>query len=308
LGAGFNGILTGRENIYTNASILGLTKKETDAKLDEIIDFAEIGDFIDTPVQNYSSGMAVRLGFAVASSLSPDILLLDEVLAVGDAGFRHKCYSRIGQLQEKAAVIFVSHSMEFIAQICDRAVYMDHGKGTQYDNVMEAVEAYNNSTQTKGEEKLHGLRAFYSPVTDADLHLKNAEVAYGEDLHVRFILQLDSPLNRHLFSFAIRNESGTPVAAWRTPEGTEEAPLPIGRSQIDFSLGPLWLVPGKYTCSMGVREEGNAEHKVWLHDQAAFTMTGSAKPAGPVIMMLPYRGCTLKSGDNKGLALHERPT
>jgi lipopolysaccharide transport system ATP-binding protein len=112
LGAGFNPILTGRENIYVNGSVLGLSKKEIDAKLDELIDFAEIGDFIDTPVQNYSSGMVVRLGFAVASSLEPDILLLDEVLAVGDAEFRAKCYHRISQLRNRAAVVFVSHSME----------------------------------------------------------------------------------------------------------------------------------------------------------------------------------------------------
>ena len=107
LGAGFNPILTGRENIYVNGSVLGLTKKEIGAKLDEIVDFAEIGDFIDTPVQNYSSGMAVRLGFAVASSIRPDVLLIDEVLAVGDISFVLRCLNRVSELLPTTAVVFV---------------------------------------------------------------------------------------------------------------------------------------------------------------------------------------------------------
>jgi lipopolysaccharide transport system ATP-binding protein len=107
LGAGFNPVLTGRENIYVNGAVLGLTKREIDGKIDDIIDFAEIREFIDSPVQSYSSGMQVRLGFSIATALKPDILLLDEVLAVGDAAFRVKCFNRIYDLLETAAVIFV---------------------------------------------------------------------------------------------------------------------------------------------------------------------------------------------------------
>src|SRR5438093_5338502 len=109
LGAGFNPILTGRENIYVNATILGLKKREIDEKLEEIINFADIGHFIDTPVQSYSSGMQVRLGFAIAAAIEPEVLLLDEVLAVGDMSFRTKCYNRIGRLQKNAATILVTH-------------------------------------------------------------------------------------------------------------------------------------------------------------------------------------------------------
>ena len=112
LGAGFNPILTGRENIYINGSVLGLSKREIDRKVDEIIDFADVRDAIDAPVRTYSSGMMVRLGFAVATAITkPDVLILDEVLAVGDAQFRYKCYNRVGQLKRNTAVIFVSHSM-----------------------------------------------------------------------------------------------------------------------------------------------------------------------------------------------------
>ena len=127
LGAGFNPILTGRENIYVNGSILGLSKKEIEDKLDEIIDFSEIREFIDSPVQSYSSGMAVRLGFAIASSLNPDILLLDEVLAVGDFVFRMKCWNELA-LNRKAAVIFVSHQAHEVRALCNNALYLNRGQ------------------------------------------------------------------------------------------------------------------------------------------------------------------------------------
>ncbi len=118
LGAGFNPILTGRENIYINGSVLGLSKREIDHKVDEIIDFAEVIDSIDAPVRTYSSGMTVRLGFAIATALDPDVVLLDEVLAVGDVRFRSKCYHRIGKILKQAAVIYVAHDMNQIARIC----------------------------------------------------------------------------------------------------------------------------------------------------------------------------------------------
>ena len=109
LGAGFNPMLTGLENIYINGTVLGLSRKQIDVKLDSIVEFSEIGEFLHMPVQSYSSGMKVRLGFAVAVHLEPDILLLDEILAVGDAGFRAKCYNAISEISHNAAVIFVSH-------------------------------------------------------------------------------------------------------------------------------------------------------------------------------------------------------
>src|SRR5690606_10301069 len=119
LGAGFNLILSGRENIYNNAAVLGFSKKEVDQKIQSIIDFSEIEDFIDMPVQNYSSGMKVRLGFAVAAHLEPDILIIDEVLAVGDLGFVLKCFKKIDELLPKTAVIFVSHNMPMVSRICN---------------------------------------------------------------------------------------------------------------------------------------------------------------------------------------------
>lgn len=130
LGAGFNPILTGRENVYVNCSVLGLGKREIDAKIDEIIEFAEIGEFIDMPLQNYSSGMAVRLGFAVATSLNPDILILDEVLAVGDMQFQRKSIERTQRLiqDSKRTALIVGHNIRQLERVCTRMILLDHGK------------------------------------------------------------------------------------------------------------------------------------------------------------------------------------
>lgn len=129
LGAGFNGELSGRDNVYLNASLLGLSRKETDGLFDSIVAFSELEDFIDNPVKHYSSGMYVRLGFAVAVHVDPDILLVDEVLAVGDEAFAKKCLDKIGEFQrEGRTILFVTHSLDLVDQICDRGVVLDHGR------------------------------------------------------------------------------------------------------------------------------------------------------------------------------------
>lgn len=143
VGAGFHPLLTGRENIYVNAAILGMNKKEVDEKFDQIVDFADIGDFLDTPIKSYSSGMHVRLGFAVAVHCDPDILLVDEVLAVGDEGFQNKCFNRIGELRSRGVTtILVSHNMHAISAFCGRAILMGKGVSKNYPDVSEAVKDY----------------------------------------------------------------------------------------------------------------------------------------------------------------------
>lgn len=149
LGAGFNPILTARENIYVNGSVLGFSKKELGRKFDEIVDFAEIEEFIDTPVQNYSSGMKVRLGFAVAAQLEPDVLLIDEILAVGDAGFRTKCINSIAQISKTTGVIFVSHSMPLVGRMSDHILLIVGGdqKGVGLPPT-EVIHQYMASTKS----------------------------------------------------------------------------------------------------------------------------------------------------------------
>jgi ABC-2 type transport system ATP-binding protein len=129
LGAGFNGELSGRDNIYLNASLLGLSRRETDRHFDSIVAFSELADFIDNPVKHYSSGMYVRLGFAVAVHVDPDILLVDEVLAVGDEAFARKCLDKIAEFQrEGRTILFVTHSLDLVDRICDRGIVLDHGR------------------------------------------------------------------------------------------------------------------------------------------------------------------------------------
>ncbi|MBQ4093974.1 MAG: ABC transporter ATP-binding protein [Oscillospiraceae bacterium] len=143
LGAGFDPDLTGRENIFLNGAVLGYSKKFMESVYDEIVDFAEIGDFIDTPLKNYSSGMQARLGFAASTVVRPDILIVDEVLGVGDYRFQQKCEKRIQELMDSnTTVLFVSHSMDQVRRICKRAIWLEHGKVKMDGPVDEVASAY----------------------------------------------------------------------------------------------------------------------------------------------------------------------
>lgn len=145
VGAGFHPLLTGRENIYINAAILGMTKRDVDEKFDDIVEFADIGDFIDMPVKFYSSGMFVRLGFAVAVHCEPEILLVDEVLAVGDEGFQNKCFNKIGELRKNGTTtIIVSHNMHIVSTFTRKVVFLNNGKAKYFNNVAEGIKQYTN--------------------------------------------------------------------------------------------------------------------------------------------------------------------
>jgi len=139
LGAGFNPIMTGRENIYNNGAVLGFTRKEIDGKVEEIISFSELGEFMDMPVRNYSSGMKVRLGFAVAAQMEPDVLIIDEVLAVGDLGFIMKCFRTIDKLLSNTAIIYVSHNMPTVSRMCTKVILLE--KGIEFYNGLDVGKA-----------------------------------------------------------------------------------------------------------------------------------------------------------------------
>ena len=143
LGAGFHDDFTGRENIYFNASIFGLTRKEIDAKVDEIIEFSELQDFIDNPVRTYSSGMYMRLAFSVAINVQADILLIDEILAVGDQHFQEKCFNKLKELKKEGkTIVIVTHSMSQVKQFCDRAVWLYKGEVKMDGKVDDVLEEY----------------------------------------------------------------------------------------------------------------------------------------------------------------------
>ena len=264
LGAGFNPILTGRENIYVNASVLGLSKKEVDAKLKEIIDFAEIGDFIDTPVQNYSSGMAVRLGFAVASSLDPDILLVDEVLAVGDLGFRYKCFQRIGALMNRAAVIFVSHDMGSVASISNRVMLMDQGIIKEHsDDCAAVIQSYNNLfmrggqfQEGSGEVEVSDvcIKATFRPGQDGPLR-------YGEDVFVEFTAKFVTSEPRAMVTINILNQANIPVAQcnslWKNfyiqnNGKAQRVRMLLPRLPLNPGFYSLWIIVGRGDKKMGI--------------------------------------------------------
>jgi len=153
LGAGFNGELTGRENVYLNAAILGLSRRETQRYFDDIVAFAELEPFIDNQVKHYSSGQYVRLGFAVAVHVSPDILLVDEVLAVGDESFQRKCLAKIAEFQERGCtILFVTHSLDLVPQVCGRAVVLDHGRVLLDGDPIEAAERLRSLLGTAADQ------------------------------------------------------------------------------------------------------------------------------------------------------------
>ncbi|QJP33003.1 ATP-binding cassette domain-containing protein [Nonlabens sp. Ci31] len=218
LGAGFNPIMTGRENIYNNGAVLGFSREEINRKVEEIIDFSEIREFIDMPVQNYSSGMKVRLGFAVAAQMEPDILIIDEVLAVGDVGFRIKCMNKIADIQKNCAIILVSHSMPQIARICNRGILLDKGKTFLISkSVGQLVEEYY--LRFADNYKSNEINPYGAEVLDLkvnDLEIENDEssivLSRGEEVELSFKLKCPIDIENFSVHLPITDEQMVHVA------------------------------------------------------------------------------------------------
>lgn len=248
LGAGFNPILTGRENIYNNASVLGFSKKEIEDKIEDIIDFSEIRPFIDSPVQNYSSGMKVRLGFAVASQLEPDILFIDEVLAVGDIGFRIKCYNKIAELLPKTAIIFVSHSMVQVAKICTSGMLMDAGKSLHHStNVGEGIQLYfekfensESASKNEGEVKISSFKI--NGLTD-----KN-EVHYNDDLELLIKFENNSHFKNVSLEISFTDNEMKAIAI------SIASGIDLSSLTKKVIIKNLPITGGKYTINIVIRE------------------------------------------------------
>jgi lipopolysaccharide transport system ATP-binding protein len=200
LGAGFNPILSGRENIYNNGAVLGFSKEEIDAKFDEIVAFSEIGDFIDMPVQNYSSGMRVRLGFSVAAQMQPDILLIDEVLAVGDMGFVLKCFNQMDKLLQNTALILVSHGMPHIARMATQILMLEQGRSVYHSHdVAEGITNYYSRFNLNigdfsgsGDVDLLSLKLVSEGrVFEGDV---SPIINYGKDLSIEVSIKCNKPI------------------------------------------------------------------------------------------------------------------
>ena len=243
LGAGFNPILTGRENIYVNAAVLGMSKQYVDSKIDDIIDFAEIHEFINSPVQTYSSGMNVRLGFAVAAILiEPDILFLDEVLAVGDIGFAIKCLNTVRRLTNKSAVVFVSHNMQQISWFCTRVMVMDHGHVLiDSPNSSDGIDQYYGLVKHEKQISGNGDAEIYSvEMLVNKLSVENIEpsIPHGAEMGFRIKLHISSNRSGAAMHVNISDEAMNQVVCM--PVHNEEGKLnllPSGVLDIQVSMG-----------------------------------------------------------------------
>ena len=287
LGAGFNPVLTGRENIYVNGSVLGLTKKEIDSKLDEIIDFAEIGEFIDTPVQNYSSGMAVRLGFAVAAVLiQPDILLLDEVLAVGDAAFRSKCYAAISDMMENAAVILVSHQMPTVTRICNRVILMGRGEKRFDGDPHEGADLYSRLFGTD-EVKSRHLGTGEAEISGFQIRGREGcpiqRCAHGDEIVFAFQIEVDPRYQRFIISLSLNNRDGELVAHCHSKYNEIELCNTGRQMAVEIRIPRVELNPGTYAVNLVVFDDSNMRHLDWRLQLASLEVTGRYRGAGVVL-------------------------
>jgi lipopolysaccharide transport system ATP-binding protein len=258
LGAGFNPILTGRENIYVNAAILGMSKPETDKKMEEIIDFAELEQFIDAPVQSYSSGMNVRLGFATAAVLiEPDILLLDEVLAVGDIGFAIKCLNRVRSITNNSAVVFVSHNMQQITRFCSRLIVMQNGVGLiDTTNLAEGIDEYfglaRHEVQTTGSGEAEIIGA--SLIVDGEENLiVEPTIPHGAGLGFRLKLAIHESVSTTVVHVNVTDAAMNQVITLPVCSADGQLhPFKPGFMEFVISMGKVELAAGKYSVTIGV--------------------------------------------------------
>ena len=282
LGAGFNPILTGRENVYVNGSVLGLSKKEIDDKFDEIVDFAELWDFIDTPVQSYSSGMQVRLGFAIATKIEPDILLLDEVLAVGDAAFRNKCYSQIGKLTKKSAVIFVSHNMNDIVRICDRCLLLEDGKAAYFGSVEEGAELYFGKMENE-EGTSESFVKFEDPIKKVTFTTEYLEIEYGSSATLSVEIEASENILDAAIQIPIYNNQSSVVGEWYSKRQSENYDLLKGENKLNIQLGPVYLKTGSYKIAFVLADSKGISFKIWAYKVITLRING------PVLGGWPYQ-------------------
>ncbi|MCG6137607.1 MAG: ABC transporter ATP-binding protein [Nostoc sp. LLA-1] len=273
LGAGFNPILTGRENIYANMAILGLSKKEIDERFDEVIEFAEIGDAIDSPVQSYSSGMAARLGFASAIHTKPDILLIDEVLAVGDIKFQSKCYRRLHELKQRGTTfILVSHHPQHILHACSHAIYLSKGKLIEFGEPISIMNRYEEdlfigtevqnlgtvSLQEKKDSESLGFditsiffRNSQDEIIDSPITSETASLCIG------YKVVKDNGVDTVHLSLAVQ-EIGKEDFALRLSSFDDDVPLDVfsGNHELQVRFPYVGLKPGMYTMQIYIKKDG----------------------------------------------------
>ncbi|MGH8982650.1 MAG: ABC transporter ATP-binding protein [Acidimicrobiia bacterium] len=261
LGAGFHPELSGRENVFLNGSILGLGKKQLTQRFDEIVDFAGLEQFIDTPVKNYSSGMYVRLGFSVAINVDPDILLIDEVLAVGDADFQRKCMEKFADLKAKGnTIVLVSHSLESVRNLCDEAAFLEHGELRRIGSAADVVDDYLGAVFAGGQRQdgEHGMRWGSGEARLERIELLDTSeqavkrTRTGDSVVFRFHYATEERIEHPVFGMALHTIEGTHVTGPNTRDSNAGPEEIDGRGFVDLRVDRLLLVPGTYDLSAAV--------------------------------------------------------
>ena len=257
LGAGFHPELSGRDNVYLNGSILGLPKREIDRRFDDIVEFSGLEDRIDTPVKNYSSGMYVRLGFSVAINVDPDILLIDEILTVGDESFQRKCAEKFDALKELGkTIVIVSHGLGSVKDLCDEVALLDHGRLVSIGKPDDVVDQYlggvEKNVRRDGE---HGMRFGQGGASIDRVEILNKDglptdtVLSGDAVTFRMEVSAEAAIENPAFRLEFHNPHGMVLAGSNTRYHSLATPTLVGKQRIDYHIDELRLLPGAYDLS-----------------------------------------------------------
>ena len=285
VGAGFVPDFTGRENVYLNGSILGLPRKQIDRKFDEIVAFAEMEQFIDTPVKRYSSGMQVKLAFAVATSIESEILIVDEVLAVGDLAFQRKCFDRMETLIKKdgRTVLLVSHNIRQVERMCSRVLLMDHGRllmdgeangvcnafYEQSDRIITAQKNSNGKLQSTGEVELLDVHC-----AGEDGKQRN-ELAYGEAVNVSLRIKATKPLIAPIFVIGIHTTDFVYITTATSPDAYRATTLAPGIHDLSLGIDHFPLLPGVYSIRVSIDVEEPVKNILYGENLCQFTVVSN---------------------------------
>jgi lipopolysaccharide transport system ATP-binding protein len=290
LGAGFDPVLTGRENIYVNGALLGMTKKEMERVLDDIIDFAEVGDFIDSPLQSYSAGMRLRLGFSVAAHINPDLLIVDEVLAVGDMGFQRKCLQYATKyLRSGGSLVLVSHNMHVIQSICHRCVFLDRGEVKCEGTTSEAIEAYVRFQNSVGIDQLEirqDINDNREPIIIKRVEmvpLEGTAIKSGQGIRLTLHYESQRYLSPVTWGFSIwTKDLEIRIATCVAKYANQEHRLTEGKGRLSCVLPSLPLVSGLYALRAGIYDIQTAwplSRIGWENPPVFFLVQGSIDEA-----------------------------
>lgn len=291
-GAGFSPMLSGRENIYISGTLLGMTPREIKARFDDIVDFAELGKFIDMPVRNYSSGMSVRLGFAIAVIGTPEILLVDEVLAVGDISFQKKCFERIQMLKAQGTtILLVSHSPGAVWSVCNKGMLINLGVSKGIQPIEDACKAYEDAnirsrqetstsqTDRKLPKDYGGRRGGTGDIVVKSIEILDAdakpatELLYGNSFTIRLHVQSETPLSDMIFRLQVDAEINKAISIIDSYEsGSKFYTLPSGEHVVDIRIDAPNLRPGVYSFSPSILRKDIGIHLFFQYDMASLAI------------------------------------